>query len=795
MRPIHHSAFIVLPFVAMLLAAAPAATKPLPLRMLVPGFTIRELPVQLTNINSVEYAPGGRLFAVGYDGRIHTLADTDGDGVEDASKVWFAPKANDIRAPVGIAIAPEGLYIPSKGRVTLVKDTDGDGIADASEIVATGWKELFVAVDSVGMAIDKDNNLYFGRGVFDFTNPHQIDKKTGKSNFSLTQETGTVMRISPDRKKREIVATGIRFPVGIAINRHGDLFVTDQEGETWAPGQNPLDELLHVRQGKHYGFPARHETYLPDVIDEPAVATFGPQHQSTCGLRFNEVRPGRKTFGPKLWEDDALVVGESRGKLWRVPLVKTAAGYVGSRPILIASLDMLTIDCAIAPNGDLVVCCHSGPPDWGTGPKGAGRIFKISYTDAAAPQPVHAWASSSREVRVTFDRPVDPSVLSTPKTVDAGEFVRAADRLETLKPPYKVVTEQMLTPTARLDVVAQKLEDDGRTLVLTTAEKLPWRNATYAVAVPGVKAVGSRESATVDVDLMARGVEARFIPSAGGGKPRSVTLPHLDPDVWRHWTKGSAAHDLLREMLNTPGVLMLQTWVDLPAGSVVTLSSNRPMHSIDMGIDVPARQTLTVKVDGTKEVAFGIKDPADLTLTATFTTPQDPTPRPLRVEHLVLPWAANLPASPKHNPTTRPAIGDWARGKELFYGNEAACSKCHAFTHENTTLGPNLANLVHKDPAAVLRDITQPSATINPDYISYRLKLKSGEALVGLVISDGPERLTVIEGVDKRRMLNRADVVSLTPDSISIMPTGFDALGEQKLNDLLTFLTTPPPKK
>ena len=67
----------------------------------------------------------------------------------------------------------------------------------------------------------------------------------------------------------------------------------------------------------------------------------------------------------------------------RCPLVKTPTGYVG-KPVLIATLDMLTIDLCLTPTGDMLVCCHSGPPDWGTGPKGKGRIFKISYTDRPA---------------------------------------------------------------------------------------------------------------------------------------------------------------------------------------------------------------------------------------------------------------------------------------------------------------------------------------------------------------------------------------------------------------------------
>ena len=43
-------------------AATPAAT----FQMLVPGFTVRELPVKLTSLNNIEYAPDGRLFAGGF---------------------------------------------------------------------------------------------------------------------------------------------------------------------------------------------------------------------------------------------------------------------------------------------------------------------------------------------------------------------------------------------------------------------------------------------------------------------------------------------------------------------------------------------------------------------------------------------------------------------------------------------------------------------------------------------------------------------------------------------------------
>ena len=68
-------------------------------------------------------------------------------------------------------------------------------------------------------------------------------------------ERGTIQRVSPDFSKRETICTGIRFAVGLPFNRQGDLFCTDQEGATWSPNGNPLDELLHIETGRHYGFP------------------------------------------------------------------------------------------------------------------------------------------------------------------------------------------------------------------------------------------------------------------------------------------------------------------------------------------------------------------------------------------------------------------------------------------------------------------------------------------------------------------------------------------------------------
>src|SRR5882757_6098147 len=112
-------------------------TNPPPIQMLVPGFVVRELPLQLNNINNLVYAPDGRLFALGYDGNVFQLLDTDGDGLEDTATYFYKNDYNEIPATIGMAWGPGGLYLPLKGRVIRLRDR-GDGTASL-ETVTTGW--------------------------------------------------------------------------------------------------------------------------------------------------------------------------------------------------------------------------------------------------------------------------------------------------------------------------------------------------------------------------------------------------------------------------------------------------------------------------------------------------------------------------------------------------------------------------------------------------------------------------------------------------------------------------------
>jgi putative heme-binding domain-containing protein len=129
----------------------------------------------------------------------------------------------------------------------------------------------------------------------------------------------------------------------------------------------------------------------------------------------------------------------------------------------------------------------------------------------------------------------------------------------------------------------------------------------------------------------------------------------------------------------------------------------------------------------------------------------------------------------------------------VFLGETAACSKCHAVSGQGGQIGPDLSNLVHRDYASVMRDITQPSFAINPDFITHTIVLKDERTLHGVIRTVG-DKLHVGDKDGKTTVIDRKDVASIRPAAVSIMPDDLvKKLGPEQTRDLLTFLLTPPP--
>lgn len=781
------------------------------LRMLVPGFEVKPLPVKLTNLVNLQYRHDGVLVALGYNGNIYLLRDTDGDGLEDKAELFWQGKGK-ITAPIGMDLAPAGsphgesVFFACKGKVMMVTDTDGDGKADAERVIAEGWPLARAGIDAASLCYDRrDHSIYFGLGVRWYDNAYELDA-FGKAHNDLSSERGAILRIAPDLKSRERLCTGVRWPIGLRFNEHGDLFCTDQEGATWLPNGNPFDELLLVERGRHYGFPPRHPKHLPDVIDEPSVFNYGPQHQSACGLRFNEGTNGGPPFGPSFWQHDALAAAESRGKIYRTKLIKTEHGYVAHNQI-IACLNQLTVDLDISPRGDLLVVTHSGEPDWGSGPEGMGNVFVIRYVDRAQMKPLLVGPLREDTFVTYLDEPA-PSNIGLNPQIRRGLYHHAGDDYETMWPGYQAIALQRNLPVTQVKNLEGRWSDD-RTKLFQRVDPVSAAETYSFKAMP-----------YMDLDTELSGVEVTWQRAGEAG--HQAWMPHLSTAV-----SGALLRQHVPDLAKCQSVVMrtrLDLWSMLrpllqpgtlldyePAAEEVTvrISSPNTEFALRRGFEADARvessQLGQVTHDGVFTVVPKKNTPIDLVLTCrtdeapkfelSWHTKEDPRERALPLQRLLVPWCRPELTAGVGAPPPRPEIagGDWKRGEGIFKSDRALCAKCHAVRGAGGKIGPDLGNLASRDFGSVRKDIHDPSASLNPDYTTYEVKLKDGRVLAATLRTEGDEVVLGIgAGVEQR--VRPGDIATRTALKSSLMPPNLDdALGERDFRDLMAYLLTEPP--
>ena len=421
---------------------------PPPVQMFVPGFSVRELPLDLTNINNIKYRADGTLVALAYDGKIWLLRDTNGDGLEDKAELFW-DNASGLRSPIGMDLTPpgyergNGVFVVGKTRCMLIVDTNGDDKADQEIQVAGGWKESLHNVDGLGVAYDrKDGSVYFGRGTYNFADPLLRDKD-GKPQYSLTDESGAIIRVSPDFKTHEIICTGIRFPVALRFNAHGDLFCTDQEGATWVPNGNPFDELLHIQRGRHYGFPARHPELRAQRhrrTQHVRLLAAAPKHvrhelQRARARRWSDFRSGRlgrrrarhRLFARQTLSHEARPIAR---RLRRADQSARMPEYADGR-----RLHQSRWRARLSP-------ATAARPIGAAAPPAKASCSRSATPIQATRSPSLCGRPGRARVHVEFDRPVPPKLLHdvlTKTKLTAGRYVRAGDRFESLWPGYAAV--------------------------------------------------------------------------------------------------------------------------------------------------------------------------------------------------------------------------------------------------------------------------------------------------------------------------------------------------------------------
>jgi len=127
-----------------------------------------------------------------------------------------------------------------------------------------------------------------------------------------------------------------------------------------------------------------------------------------------------------------------------------------------------------------------------------------------------------------------------------------------------------------------------------------------------------------------------------------------------------------------------------------------------------------------------------------------------------------------------------SHGKEIF---RTICSTCHRLDREGHQVGPDLLDIRSQPKESILLHIVVPDFEIAPGFAATNIELKDGRVVLGIVISDTPESVTVREPLGVEENILRSNISSLTASEHSLMPPGLEAMmSKQDMADLLSFL-------
>jgi putative heme-binding domain-containing protein len=153
------------------------------------------------------------------------------------------------------------------------------------------------------------------------------------------------------------------------------------------------------------------------------------------------------------------------------------------------------------------------------------------------------------------------------------------------------------------------------------------------------------------------------------------------------------------------------------------------------------------------------------------------------------PKGRKLGSNPR--PSTILALtGDTKKGEELFLNKDLKCMSCHKIGDKGTAIGPELTTIGKtRSRSELLESMLQPSLRVEPQFAAYNVKTLDGRTFTGLLIKRDDKEVILKDGENKTITLTAADVESVSPSRLSLMPDGLIAgLTPQEAADLIDYL-------
>lgn len=354
------------------------------------------------------------------------------DGVYDEppKNVTYKRFATALHEPLGLIWKDGAFYTVQRSELTRIRDTDGDGTADEYLTVAKGWGVTGHYHEyAYGPKLDHEGNLWLTLNIgLGLKKEHKARAvKDPTLGFAQGRWRGWGMKVTPDGELVPVCA-GMRSPAGIGVNRAGDVFYTDQQGN-WVA----TNTLHHMRKGAFFhhvealasmglpGSPIQGVKAIPNGLPFPEAIKQMPQLKPPA-VWFPYKKAGQSTtdvmldnsggkFGPF---DGQFFVGEfTQAAINRVFLEQVDGEYQGACFPFREGFASAVLRLAQGTDGSVFVgLTNRGWSSLGTASYGLQRLVWTGKT----PFEIKEMRAKPDGFELVFTQPVDPKTAMDPRS-------------------------------------------------------------------------------------------------------------------------------------------------------------------------------------------------------------------------------------------------------------------------------------------------------------------------------------------------------------------------------------------
>lgn len=206
------------------------------------GYAVDELPAPDLGKNPFRSWMRFGGFDFFADGKRAAVATWNGDvwivsGLQDElGELTWRRIAAGLFQPLGVRILDDVIYVGCRDQICVLEDHNGDGETDYYRCFNNDHQvtEHFHEF-AMGLQSDEEGNFYYA-------------KSARHAKTALVPHHGTLLKVTKDGERTEILANGFRAANGVCVNGDGSYYVTDQEGH-WTP----KNRINRVVAGGFYG--------------------------------------------------------------------------------------------------------------------------------------------------------------------------------------------------------------------------------------------------------------------------------------------------------------------------------------------------------------------------------------------------------------------------------------------------------------------------------------------------------------------------------------------------------------